>query len=89
MRKLLLLCCLAFSISSVYAQHTGGLQNIGLSTQLYPAGTIIQAQASWPLSEKSLFVAKLGYNLAERQDFGEHDQEDGGGPGITAGYKQY
>ncbi len=61
----------------------------GMEIQLYPAGTIINAKASWPLSDKGEFIGKLGYNIARRQNFGEHDKENGSGPGFTLAYKHY
>ncbi len=66
-----------------------GMHSFGLESQMYPAGLMFNLRADWPLSDKGLLVAKLGYNFAERQDFGKHDQEDGGGPGIAMGYKHY
>lgn len=46
-------------------------------------------RASWLLGEKSSLIGKLGYNTARRQDFGEHDKEDGGGIGLALGYRRY
>jgi len=34
-------------------------------------------------------MLRAGYNNAQRQDFREHDDEQGGGPGISAGYRYY
>lgn len=65
------------------------MEYAGIEFQFYPAGTIINAKANWPLSDKSEIIGKLGYNIAQRQNFGEHDKEEGGGPGFTLAYKQY
>lgn len=66
-----------------------GFESYGLSLQQYPAGTIINIESSWAVSPTALLTGKLGYNIARRQDFGEHDKEEGGGPGFTAAYKRY
>lgn len=91
MKKLILIIVLftAFGFSSFTQEATKGIHSLGLDAQLYPAGLIINMKADWRLTEKGLLVTKLGYNLAERQDFGEHDQENGGGPGLAIGYKRY
>lgn len=62
---------------------------LGLGIQVYPAGTIINAKMSWAVGNKSAVIGKIGYNIAERQDFGKHDQEDGGGPGFALAYQRY
>jgi hypothetical protein len=60
---------------------------IGVTLQAYPAGIQAQAEVVWPLqTHHSLFV-RAGYNFTDRQDFGEHDNEEGGGPGATLGYR--
>lgn len=90
MRKILLSLFLITISSLLWAQEaTKGLHSFGLESQMYPAGLMFNLKADWSLTEKGMLVAKAGYNLAERQDFGEHDQEDGGGPGIALGYKRY
>lgn len=50
---------------------------------------MFNAKANWILGEKSSLIGKLGYNIARRQDFGEHDKEEGGGFGFAMGYRQY
>lgn len=66
-----------------------GIESLGIEVQLYPAGTILNLKADWAVSAKSMFIGKIGYNMAMRQDFGKHDSEEGGGLGFTAAYKRY
>lgn len=54
----------------------------GLSLQVYPAGVIAGVQVIQPdflLDESGL---RLAMNLTDRRDWGEHDNEDGGGGGV-------
>lgn len=61
----------------------------GFDAQVYPAGAILGVHANLPLSDNELAIARLGYNATDRSDFGKHDDEHGGGPGIGAGYRRY
>ena len=89
MRKLIIPLLFIISLGTMAQDQNTGLQSLGLESQMYPAGLMFNLKADWPLSDKGLLVAKVGYNIAERQDFGEHDQEDGEGPGLALGYKRY
>lgn len=50
---------------------------------------MFNVKADWILGDRSSLIGKLGYNIARRQDFGEHDKEEGGGIGFAIGYRQY
>jgi hypothetical protein len=65
------------------------LNDAGLDVQAYPAGAMLMGRVNFNLNQKNQFVAKLGYNLARRQDFGQHDNEEGGGFGVNIGFKHY
>ena len=56
----------------------------GLELQGYPAGAIVAGHASLAISAADAIVVYLGYNVTDRGDFGEHDDEDGGGAGFGA-----
>ena len=56
--------------------------------QVYPAGVIAGVQARKPLGQGATFFARGAYNATDRQDFGEHDEEEGGGPGVGIGYRR-
>jgi hypothetical protein len=68
---------------------TSKISTLGLEIQAYPAGLISQVRIGFRASPKSEILGSLGYNLARRQDFGEHDNEEGGGFGYAFAYKQY
>lgn len=76
---------------NTFAQSTRsrGIESVGLGVQLYPAGTMINLKSNWKVSPREILTGKLGYNFARRQDFGKHDNEEGGGPGFTLAYKRY
>jgi hypothetical protein len=65
------------------------LNDAGLEIQAYPAGLMFMAKANFNLTLKNQFTTKIGYNMARRQDFGEHDNEEGGGFGINVAFKHY
>lgn len=64
-------------------------QAAGLDTQVYPAGVNSTARADWSVSEQRTLSLHAGYNNTERQDFGEHDDESGGGPGFGISGRHY
>ncbi len=61
----------------------------GVEAQLYPAGGIPGLHAQFPVSDHGVITARLAYNITERGDFGEHDDERGGGLGGGVGYRHY
>lgn len=61
--------------------------SLGGEVQGYPAGVILTVNARRQLSEHGALTVRTGYNFTERDDFGEHDDEDGGGPGFGVGYR--
>lgn len=66
------------------------LYHIGIEVQWYPAGYQFMLTGEWGFTQRDAIHAKLGYNLARRQDFSPYnDQENGGGWGFTTGYRHY
>jgi hypothetical protein len=61
--------------------------SVGVDVQAYPAGAIVAVETRRPVSERGELGLRAGYNSTERGDFGEHDDEDGGGPGVGFGYR--
>lgn len=59
----------------------------GVAVQAYPAGVIVEAEAVFPLQAHHSLFLRAGYNFTDRKDYGEHDNEEGGGPGATVGYR--
>lgn len=64
-------------------------RTIGLEAQGYPAGMITTLRGGLELSSRQELSVRLGYNITRRGDFGEHDNEEGGGPGFSVGYRYY
>ena len=62
---------------------------IGAKVQVYPAGYISTAQFVLGVGEKSVWTFEAGYNTTNRQSFGEHGNEEGGGFGLGSGYRRY
>ena len=61
----------------------------GTEVQAYPAGTIAGVNLEKAVADRDLLLFRAGVNRAYRQDFGEHDREQGGGPGGTLGYVRF
>lgn len=64
---------------------------IGPEYNYYPAGHIIGLQVESPFKTTVHSLnARLAYNMSDRKDFsGLNDNEEGGGPGISIGYRYY
>lgn len=57
--------------------------------QAYPTGVIPGVRYEWETSTQDQWFARLAYNFTDRSDFGEHDDESGGGPGIGFGWRHW
>jgi len=64
-------------------------EHIGLELQVYPAGVILGIRGGLIFDRQQELNLRLGYNIARRGDFGEHDNEEGGGPGFSLGYRYH
>ncbi|RNC83855.1 MAG: hypothetical protein ED557_08775 [Balneola sp.] len=78
MKKLFLLFVLLFLPALSQAQV-----GTGLNVQAYPAGIITDAYLDVDLSSNLTLTTGVGYNFTNRRDWGEHDNEEGGGPGFS------
>ncbi|KYG79025.1 hypothetical protein [Roseivirga echinicomitans] len=77
------MCC---CFSAAKAQS---MESYGVDIQAYPAGMMFMAKTAFNLNEHNVLNTRIGYNMARRQDFGEHDNEEGGGLGLNIGFKHY
>lgn len=77
-----------FLLLGIIACVAQAQNTLGPKIQVYPAGFIISAKAT-KLGQTDEWNVQAGYNLARRQDFGRHDNEEGGGPGLGIGYRKY
>lgn len=63
--------------------------DFGLEVQVYPTGVIPGVRFEKSFSKRDLVTARLGYQIIDHRDQGEHDDETGSGYGGSAGYKHY
>jgi len=79
------------SVSAAFpaATQASAEGTLGAELQLYPAGVIVGVRYERPLGEQSVAYARLAANLTDRQDFGEHDDESGGGFGVGVGVRSW
>jgi hypothetical protein len=61
----------------------------GLELQGYPTGLIPGVRYELQIAQRDVLFARLAYNFTERSDFGEHDDESGGGPGLGFGWRHW
>lgn len=62
---------------------------LGGELRAYPAGVVPAFVAELELPANGVLTASLGLNVTDRGDFGEHDDEEGEGPGFGIGYRRY
>ena len=85
----LIVLSVLWSKDGMAQQRSNEWLEAGLDIQAYPAGVMFLAKTQRTLSDHGSLHLRLGYNLARRQDFGKHSNEEGGGPGVSAGYRYY
>lgn len=86
---LLLSSVLVLSPGHAMAQNFNTTEfGLGGSVQAYPTGVIVGHTANW-INDTQHIELRGAYNFAERSDNGDHDDEDGGGPGIGAAYHRF
>jgi hypothetical protein len=66
------------------AQRTDGFE-----FQRYPAGFNATYRAEWIQGERTALQGLLGYNFTDRHDWGRHDDESGGGPGVGVAVQRW
>ncbi len=62
---------------------------VGAELSGYPAGVIAGFHAQTPLDEHASLTYRVAHNFTSRGDFGEHDDEEGGGFGGGFGYRRF
>lgn len=62
---------------------------IGVEFQAYPAGIIPGVHIQAPLDEYGSLTLRAAANITDRQDFGDHENEEGEGFGGGVGYRRY
>ncbi len=61
----------------------------GIELQQYPTGFLLGARTEFGFKSHQSFDIRVGYNLVDHRDLGEHTIEEGGGFGFTLGYRYY
>jgi len=62
---------------------------VGPEVQVYPAGVIVAAHGQIGITKRDVLTLRAGYNFTDRRDFGERDDEEGGGPGVGVGVRHF
>ncbi len=63
--------------------------DLAAEVQLYPTGFMPGLRGEIGFQSKNAVHVRLGYNLLDHGDAGVHEDEKGGGPGFSIGYKRY
>ena len=82
--KLTLLSLLPFLVTIAHVDTTTN-SRWGFEVQVYPTGGIPGIRYEWNLSTQDQLFGRVAYNFTDRSDYGENDDESGGGPGIGGG----
>ena len=88
MKQLCVLNLLLTSLVGLHAQSSFSW-DVGAEFQAYPTGLIPGLVFEFGFAERNGVHLKLGYNIFDHRDLGEHDDEDGSGLGISMGYRRY
>ena len=62
--------------------------SLGAEVQAYPAGVIAGPHVGWTWGESTELRLRPAYNFTDRRDWGEHDDESGGGAGGGIGVRR-
>ncbi len=84
LKKQILLLSLSLISLSAAAQSDKGVE-----VQVYPTGAILGVRAEFALTDQHAIHLRAGYNIVRHRDQGKHEDERGGGFGLTLGYKRY
>jgi hypothetical protein len=76
---------LAVALIFVMASASAQAGSVGAELRIYPAGLIPAVRAEAPVAD-GILLGQVGYNATDRRDWGEHEDESGGGLGMGAGW---
>lgn len=77
------------AVASLVSCQTAGDLEWGAEAELYPAGVVVAGSGASPISENAVVFGRAGYNFTDRRDYGDHEDESGGGPGFGFGYRRW
>ena len=72
--------------STLQAQN---ISSYGVELQVYPTGVIPGITFEYGISQQATIGARVGYNIVRHRDLGVHEDERGGGVGISVDYQYY
>jgi len=78
---------LLFTVAACFGQNK--VMDIGLEVQAYPTGFIPGFRVEKSFTKKDLVGVRVGYQIIDHGDNGEHDDETGSGYGGSIGLKHY
>lgn len=78
---ILLLTASTLAADPAHAEPSSRSARVGLELQAYPAGLVPGIRWEQPVRDDWALALRLGWNLTDRRDWGEHDDESGDGPG--------
>ena len=84
-----LLCVSFLGVMTTHAQAPDRQFMRGLAVQAYPAGVILNGHFAYFYKPNKTIGIYVGYNLTNRRDWGEHDDEQGGGAGAGIAWRHY
>lgn len=79
--------CVGLDEDDAYRALTA--RRAGVEVRGYPAGVIAAVHSLQPIGERDAWHVSAGVNVTDRRDWGEHDDEEGGGSGIGGGWRRY
>jgi len=83
--KIVLVCIASFCFTAPMSGQ-GKTLKIGVEFQAYPTGVIPGVRADLYFDDRAKAHVRIGYNFVRHGDAGVHQDERGGGPGLTIGY---
>lgn len=91
MKKLTSLIIISFCFIITARSQDFGYKTIdvGGEFQWYPKGYIYAVHLAYNFPIHHSFQARIGYNKSNWKDEGMHNNEEGGGPGFSLGYRYY
>jgi hypothetical protein len=87
--NLLVAVSLAVLASCTSSDQPVGPLQAGVELQAYPAGIIPAVHLRKSISDQDVITARIGSNITDRRDFGEHDDETGSGFGGGIGWRHF
>ena len=86
---ILKIVCILMAFGATVSAQSQKYKGLGLNLRGYPAGLTFSVNTSLAISHSNVLSLYGGYNVTDRHDWGEHDNEEGGGPGFSIAWRHY